>query len=426
MMIAFIVLGVGYAAINNINLIINGTGSITSSQNNFIVKFLDIDGYRPSINRGSPNTVSVVNDTYSTFDISTLSKKGDSAVVTLKVKNESNGVGADISLDLNNSNTDYFKVTEHIDDTQLQAGDITTVTVTVEMIKTPVSDSVSASIGARLIADPVENANASGNNPANVIKNDPIPDPVDFENDSWATIKKAVTNNDTSNYSIGDTKVISMDLNDDGVNEDYTVRISNIESGDHCGDNDTAYSQTACGFVVEFTSNIALMKMRDTDTSVGGYPSEDTLVYTYLRDTLYNKFSQDLQDAIAITRVISGHGNAAGQNSNFVSYDKLYLLSTREVFGDDLTGNNFWDSAYATTKQLKYYEDNNVREDSPSSSATNLNLTEKKYGNTTKLWWLRNADFATVDCFDGVSTVVGIAGAKASYTLGVSPAFRIG
>ena len=103
-LIGFIVLGVGYAAINNVNLIINGTGSVTATQSNFDVRFLDIDGHRPSILPGSPNTVNVLNDAIATFDVSTLSKKGDTATATIDVKNESNGVGARIGLNLTNSN----------------------------------------------------------------------------------------------------------------------------------------------------------------------------------------------------------------------------------------------------------------------------------------------------------------------------------
>ena len=86
-LIAIIVLGIGYASINNINLIINGTGSVTATQSNFDVRFLDIDGHRPTINPGSPNTVSVIDNTTATFDVSTLSKKGDTAVASIDVKN---------------------------------------------------------------------------------------------------------------------------------------------------------------------------------------------------------------------------------------------------------------------------------------------------------------------------------------------------
>ncbi|MBQ5473411.1 MAG: hypothetical protein IIT65_01685 [Lachnospiraceae bacterium] len=165
-LIAFIVLGVGYAAINNINLIINGTGSVTATQSNFDVRFLDVDGHRPTITPGSPNTVSVIDNTTASFDVSTLSKKGDTATATIDVKNNSNGVGARIGLNLTNSNDTYFKVTEHIADTELQAGDITTVTVTVEMLKTPVSADEVTNITATLTANPIENSSATGSDSA--------------------------------------------------------------------------------------------------------------------------------------------------------------------------------------------------------------------------------------------------------------------
>ena len=162
--IAFIVLGVGYAAINSINLIINGTGSITATQENFIVKFLDVDGHRPHVIPGSPNTVNVIDDITASFDVSTLSKKGDTATATIDAKNESNGVGARIGLNLTNSNTTYFKVTEYIADTELQAGDITTVTITIEMIKTPIDYDETTNITATLTANPIENSSATGSN----------------------------------------------------------------------------------------------------------------------------------------------------------------------------------------------------------------------------------------------------------------------
>ena len=172
-LIGFITLGIGYAAISNISLTINGTGSITATQSNFDVRFLDVTGHEPSITPGSPNTVSVLGNTEATFDVSTLSKKGDTAVATIDVKNNSNGIGAEISLELTNSNETYFKVTEHIADAILQANDITTVTVTIEMLKTPISADEVTSITARLIAEPVENTSATGT----AQKQEILPDP---------------------------------------------------------------------------------------------------------------------------------------------------------------------------------------------------------------------------------------------------------
>ena len=168
-LIAFIVLGVGYAAISNIDLVVNGTGSVTATQSNFDVRFLDVDGHRPAITPGSPNTINVLGNTTATFSVSTLSKKGDTAVATIDVKNESNGVGTRIGLNLTNSNETYFKVTEHIADTELQVGDITTVTVTIEMLKTPISANETTNITATLTANPIENSSATGSDSKSVI-----------------------------------------------------------------------------------------------------------------------------------------------------------------------------------------------------------------------------------------------------------------
>ena len=413
-LIAFIVLGVGYAAINNINLIINGTGSVTATQSNFDVRFLDVDGHRPAITPGSPNTVSVIDNTTATFDVSTLSKKGDTATATIDVKNESNGVGARIGLNLTNSNDTYFKVTEHIADSELQAGDITTVTITIEMLKTPVSADETTSISATLTASPIDDSTAVGNSSAQKVV--PV-SPESFATDSWETIQKAVQDDNTSVYNIGDTKEVTIN----GV--DYTVRIANKTTGEHCGDNDTAYSQTACGFVVEFVDIITLMKMQNTDTNVGGYPA--TLVYDYLDNTLFGQLPLDLQTAIKPTRVISGYGNGT-DSANFTTTDNLYLLSPEEVYGTDLGGMNHYDAAYGTSHQLEYYSNNSVTFNSSSWSGTNYDKATKQYNSSNYWWWLRAAGSIYDGGFrvvinDGYLSDIGVTEAN-----GVAPAFRIG
>ena len=52
--------------------------------------------------------------------------KGNIVNATYKIKNNSNDVGANLSLQLTNSNDEYFKVIERIEDKELQAGDTTT------------------------------------------------------------------------------------------------------------------------------------------------------------------------------------------------------------------------------------------------------------------------------------------------------------
>ena len=222
------------------------------------------------------------------MDVTGLTKVGDYAEAVYTVRNDSNGIGAEITLNLTNSNSEYFKVTETILDDKLQAGEETTAKVKVEMIKTPITDSVSTSITATLTASPIEDAGAAGGNSTSKQI------PTAFEGDSWATIKTNVQNGNTSQYNIGDTKSVTINGNN------YMVRIANKTIGDHCGDNDTEYSQTACGFVVEFADIITTMKMRDTNTNVSGYPA--TLVYDYLKNTLYSQLPSDLQTVIKPTR----------------------------------------------------------------------------------------------------------------------------
>ena len=165
-LIMVVVLGIGYAGITAINLVINGEATASVDQNNFKVKFLSEENVTPTITGGENNTVEVVDDLTAKFSVNTLTAEGDSEVATFRVRNDSKGIGAKIKLGLTNTNTDYFKVTEYIADSELQAGDETTVTITVEMLKTPVESEVSTTITATLEATAIENENAVGNSPA--------------------------------------------------------------------------------------------------------------------------------------------------------------------------------------------------------------------------------------------------------------------
>lgn len=105
--------GVGYASISNINLLVSGNGNISANQTNFKVRFLSENGVTPTIEGSPDNTVSVDGDTAASLNVTTLTGAEQSVTATYKVKNESNGIGASIGLQLTNSNADYFKATEH-------------------------------------------------------------------------------------------------------------------------------------------------------------------------------------------------------------------------------------------------------------------------------------------------------------------------
>ena len=393
-LIAVVTLGIGYAAISAVNLIINGNATASVNQNNFKVHFTQAQAISGSTGVSGTSNIDSQDDTKAIFDVTGLTKVGDYAEAVYTVRNDSNGVGAEIKLSVTNTNSEYFKVTETIQDDKLQAGEETTAKVKVEMIKTPITDSVSTSITATLTASPLENETATGGIPASKVAGDP----ESFTTDSWATIQKAVQNNNTSVYNVGDTKTVTIN----GTN--YTVRIANKSTNANC--NSETYSETACGFVVEFADIITTMQMRDTATNVGGYPA--TKVFNYLNNTLPGQLPSDLQSVIEPTRVISGYGSNGTDSANFTSKNqKLYLLSGVEVFGSDSS-----DTATNTTTQLEYYKNSS-------------NSKGKKHNSIDRLWWLRTASSNFNHTFR-CSSSAGLGSPNANDdNRGVSPAFRI-
>ena len=411
-LISILTISIGYASISAINMLINGNGTASVNQQNFKVHFTEAKEITGTTGV-SGTTIIESNDTIASFNVTGLTKVGDYAEAEYTIKNDSAGIGAEISLNVTTTNTEFFKVTETINDNKLQAGETTQATVKVEMIKTPVTDSVTTSVTAKLIASPLENANAIGGDTDSKVE------PTAFARDSWATIKTNVQNGNTNQYNIGDTKEVTIN------NVDYTVRIANKSTGDHCGDNDTGYSQTACGFVVEFVDIITTMKMRDTNTNVSGYPA--TLVYDYLNNTLLGQLPSDLQTVIKPTRVISGYGNNGTDSANFTSTNQtLYLLSGEEVFGTDDGQYHFSDTAYGTSHQLEYYSNNGVTYSTNSWSGTNLDKAVKQYNSSNTWWWLRQARSTGRRTFAGVRNGGNWYYYDADNTGGVAPAFRIG
>ena len=169
-LIAVVTLGIGYAAISAVNLIINGNATASVNQNNFKVHFTQAQSITGSTGASGTSTIDSQDDTKAMFDVTGLTKVGDYAEAVYTVRNDSNGIGAEITLNLTSSNTEYFKLTETILDNKLQAGEETTAKVKVEMIKTPITDSVSTSITATLTASPLENETATGGDEKELVK----------------------------------------------------------------------------------------------------------------------------------------------------------------------------------------------------------------------------------------------------------------
>lgn len=232
--------------------------------------------------------------------------------------------------------------------------------------------------------------------------------PSQFEKDSWTTIITNVKNGNISDYNLGDTK--EVDLGDLGK---HNVRIANTSTPSECSTE--GFSQTACGFVLEFEDIIDQKQMNNDYISTGGWSASE--IYTYVTDTIYNKFPADLKDSIIDTTVVSGHGTK--DSSNFTSIDKVYLLAPKEIYS---LWNDSYDSAKDLTRQLDYYTSKNVTKGNYSGAI-------KKYGTTfitAEEWWLRSANSFMGGTFYGVSDSGKSVNYTANFKNGISPAFRIG
>lgn len=232
-------------------------------------------------------------------------------------------------------------------------------------------------------------------------------EPYSFSSDSWATIANAVKNNNISKYKVGDTKLVGL-----GTYGSHMVRIANTSTPSECSG--TGFSQSACGFIVEFTDIITKHVMKDTADNTGGWPGSS--MYTFVNTDLYNSLPYILKNVITDTTVVSGHGNTG--ESNFTSTDKMYLLSPGEVYSDWSTYQySSADTAKDLTRTLDYYTNASVTTSSYSGAI-------KKYQSSAADWWLRTPEVGIA--FSRVQKTGARAGIVATSPYGVSPAFRIG
>ena len=226
-----------------------------------------------------------------------------------------------------------------------------------------------------------------------------------FADDDWSTIIDNVKNGNTGDYNVGDTKTIEL-----AGYGTHTLRIANKSTPSECST--SGFSQTACGFVLEFADIIITHKMNDTATNVGGWPA--TSMRTFVNNDIYNSLPTDLKNGIIDTTVVSGHGKS--DSSNFTSTDKLYLLAFKEIYSDF---NSSYDTAKDLTRQLDYYKNEGVTTSSYSKAI-------KMNNSTVSTWWLRSTHSNYSDIFFSVRNYGDWRDITANYTHGVSPAFRLG
>ena len=234
-----------------------------------------------------------------------------------------------------------------------------------------------------------------------------------FATDSWEAIIAKVKAGNGSEYAVGSTKEVDLGT----TYGTHTLRVANTSTPSECSG--TGFSQTACGFVLEFADIITNNKMNDTNTNAGGWPS--TSMRTFVNNDIYNALSDEIKNAIIDTTVVSGFG--PDDTANFTSTDKLYLLAPGEVYSDwktiTINGEPLYDTAKNLTRTLDYYKNLGV-------TTINSSGAGKKNGTYDSYWWLRTATAITGSYFYDVSNNGDWSNYDANYTGGVAPAFRLG
>ena len=420
LLLLILFISVGYAILQS-NLTITGTTSIQDSK-------WDIHWNDVVITEGSVSTSNAdratIDNTKTTVNYNiVLDKPGDFYEFTVDAVNEGtiDGMIDTISSKLNNVeiitlpaylnySITYSDGVQLQENQELKANSSETYKVRIEYKR---------DIQANQLPETTQTLNLSFSVTYKQATDDAIPvvNPISFSTDSWSTIVAAVKSGNTSNYNVGDTKTVDM-----GSLGTHTLRIANKSTPTECST--TGFSQTACGFVLEFADIITEHIMNPYTSGVtttgngniGGWPASE--MRTYVNSDIYNALPEELRNGIINTTVVSGYGS--NDSSNFTSTDKMYLLSTKEVYGKGGTTNVInYDTAEAETRQLDYYSSQNV-------TTSNYSGAIKQYNGSNNYWWMRSAVPGNRSNFYRVNDTGNWSYRNSSSTFGVSPSFRIG
>ena len=155
LLLAIVLVAVGYAAITKVGLNIDGTAKSEGNPDNFKVELV---GEPQTSGDGTTTaTINTADKTQGTMNVSGLNAKGQTAIATYTVKNHSVDLSADLTAKATSTNDEYFEVQCSLDKTTLKAQEETTMTVKVKLLKTPIDETkenLSTEIGVNIDAEP--------------------------------------------------------------------------------------------------------------------------------------------------------------------------------------------------------------------------------------------------------------------------------
>ncbi len=226
---------------------------------------------------------------------------------------------------------------------------------------------------------------------------------LDFSSDSWDTIISNVKAGKGSSYEVGATKEVTL-----STLGTHTIRVANNTTPSECST--SGFSQTACGFVLEF---VDIITTHSVDSGgVSGW--NETTLYTYLNNTIYNELPNNLKNSIINTTVVSSPSIVSEED--IVSTDKMYLLAPSEIYSD---WNDSSDISKNLTRQLDYYK-------SKATTLSNNSSVFKSFEGNNIEWWTRSAEHIDNELFYAILSNGSCGSDHLVSEHGVSPAFRIG
>ena len=140
-LLAVLMLGIGYAALTNITLNINGSATGTPDGSNFLVDFSD-DTSKIVVDKSKANANVVVvaektGELAAKLDVSNLTSKGESVTVSYTIENNSEDLSANLSLSPASYKDSNFEINVVLGNDSIAKGESTTITVTATLLVTP-------------------------------------------------------------------------------------------------------------------------------------------------------------------------------------------------------------------------------------------------------------------------------------------------
>ncbi|MBQ3306744.1 MAG: hypothetical protein IJG68_00965 [Bacilli bacterium] len=417
-MISLLLIGVVYAILQA-NLQIKGTAKI--KENTWDIHFNNIEVNENSVSIGendSHASIDPENNCKVDFEV-TLSLPGDFYEFTVDVVNSGtidgmigelnktlkvNGESVQETPDYLNYSVTYADGMEILENHKLSAGTTETFLVRLEF-KTDIEELPDATTVITTLEPQYIQADSS----ARIVR-------VNFATDSWNDIIDDYTAGKTKYLKIameaGTTREVRLDMDNDGtVDTTSHVRIANLSTPAECAT--TGFSQTACGFVIEFADIISTYPMKNDSNNSGSW--ENSTMRTYVNGIIFNSLPTALKNVVINTKVVSGYGYLDSLKSNYVTTDKLFLLSSKEVHGNSYSS---FDTSSDLSRQTDYYKHLEI-------NSNNNTGTIKKYNNENANWWLRSPSSNGNWAFS-ITTNNGYHSCSSSENNnGVSPAFRI-